>query len=181
MPSGAPTAPPPSANPSSAEPTGSASPTAASSGLAFAAEDIVAYHESQGYACTAQQPSTKAVGFLFRGCRKVDEAGRARIIDVVTDPDGRLADGIASVQGKEGEAFLAPTDALEPLAGFLGAMLGEGQGSTLLMWLAGHLGDGYAETTIGAIRVATYTDSKDDPSKLYVEVATQTYLDAPAP
>jgi len=91
MPSGAPTAPPPSANPSSAEPTGSASPTAASSGLAFAAEDIVAYYESQGYACTAQQPSTKAVGFLFRGCRKVDEAGRARIIDVVTDPDGRLA------------------------------------------------------------------------------------------
>lgn len=116
-----------------------------------------------GYACTAQQPSTKAVGFLFRGCRKVDEAGRARIIDVVTDPDGRLADGIASVQGKEGEAFLAPTDALEPLAGFLGAMLGEGQGSTLLMWLAGHLGDGYAETTIGAIRVATYTDSKEIP------------------
>lgn len=179
LPSDAPTAQPAPATPSSAKPSGSATPTAATTGFAFAAEDIVAYYESQGYACTAQQPSTKAVGFFLRSCEKVDEAGRTRVIGVVTDPNGSLANGFASVQGKDTETFLSPVDALEPLAGFLGAMLGEDQGSTLLPWLAGHLGDAYAETTIGAIRVATYPESKDDLSRLYVEVANQAYLDAP--
>jgi hypothetical protein len=101
------------------------------------------------------------------------------VIGVVTDPRGGLANGFASVQGNDTEEFLAPLDALEPLAGFLGAMLGEDQGSTLLPWLAGHLGDTYAETTIGPIKVATYTESEDDHSKLYVELANQAYLDAP--
>lgn len=179
LPSVAPTAPPSSATPSSSEPIGSTTPTVTTTGFAFTAEDVVAYYESQGYACTAQQPSTKTVGFFFRNCEKVDDAGRTRVIGTVTDPDGGLANGFASVQGKDTEAFLAPIDALEPLAGFFGAMLGKDQGSTLLPWLAGHLGDAYAETTIGAIRVATYTESKDDHSKLYVEVANQAYLDAP--
>lgn len=49
-------------------------------------------------------------------------------------------------------------------------MLGEDQGSTAHPWLAGHLGDAYAETTIGAITVATYTESRDDPSRLDVQV-----------
>jgi hypothetical protein len=97
----------------------------------------------------------------------------------VTDPSGGLANGFASVQGKDTEMFLAPVDALDPLAGFLGAMLGEAQGSALLPWLAGHLGDSYAETTIGPIRIATYTESAEDHSKLYVELANQSYLDAP--
>lgn len=121
----------------------------------------------------------KAVGFFLRSCETVDDAGRMRVVGVVTDPSGGLANGFASVQGKETETFLAPVDALEPLAGFLGAMLGEDQGSTLLPWLAGHLGDAYAETTIGPIKVATYTQSEQDHSKLYVEVANQAYLDAP--
>ena len=139
----------------------------------------MAYYESQGYQCTAEASSTKAVGFFVRTCEKVDDAGRTRVVGVVTDPDGGLANGFASVQGTATESFLAPVDALEPLAGFLGAMLGEDQGSTLLPWLAGHLGDAYVETTIGAIKVATYTESDQDHSKLYVELANQVYLAAP--
>ncbi|HEV8699031.1 MAG TPA: hypothetical protein VGQ89_15145 [Candidatus Limnocylindrales bacterium] len=69
----------------------------------------------------------------------------------MTDPNGGLANAFASVQGKDAETFLAPVDAPDPMAGFLGAMLGEDQGSALLPWLAGHLGDAYAETTIGGI------------------------------
>lgn len=176
----APSAPASSATPSPSAPTPPGSPTVLSTGFAFTAEDVVAYYESQGYECTAQEPSTKAVGFFFRTCEIADDAGRTRVIGVVTDPNGDLANGFASVQGKETEAFLAPVDALEPLAGFLGAMLGEGQGSTLLPWLAGHLGDAYAETKIGAIKVATYTESEDDHSRLYVEVVNQAYLDAPS-
>ena len=149
-------------------------------GFAFAAEDVVAYYVSQGYTCTGTQPSTKARGFAVRTCEMVDDAGRTRVVGVVTDPAGGLANGFASVQGTATETFLPPQEALDPLAGFLGAMLGEAEGSTLLTWLAGHLGDPYAETAAGPFKVATYTESADDRSKLYVEVANQAYLDAPA-
>jgi hypothetical protein len=96
----------------------------------------------------------------------------------VTDPNGDLGDGFASVQGTAGETFLAPVDALPPLAGFLGVMLGEDRGTAVLPWLAGHLGDTYAQTTIGPVYVATYTASPNNYSKLYVEVANQAYLEA---
>jgi hypothetical protein len=163
--------------PSEASPSGN--PTANTTGFAFAAEDIATYYASQGYACAAPQPSTTAAGFTLRSCQKTDDAGRTRTIGVVTDPAGGLANGFASVKGKDTETILAPIDALDPLSGFLGATLGEEQGAALLTWLASHLGDTYAETTSGPIKVATYTASEDDHSTLYVEVANQAYLDAP--
>ena len=151
-------------------------------GFAFAAEDIATYYETQGYACAGPRPSTTAAGYAARTCQIVDEAGRTRVVGLVTDPDGGLADGFASVKGTDTETILAPIDALDPLAGFLGALLGEQRGAALLTWLASHLGDDYAETSSGPIKVATYTESADDHSTLYVELANQAYLDAsPAP
>jgi hypothetical protein len=161
------------------ESSASANPTANTTGFAFAAEDIAAYYASKGYACTDPQPSTKASGFAVRTCQVTDAAGRTHIVGLVTDPAGGLANGFASVKGKDTETILAPIDALDPLSGFLGATLGEEQGAALLPWLASHLGDTYAETTSGPIKVATYTASEDDHSTLYVEVANQAYLDAP--
>ena len=176
----APTASPSFASPSPSALTASPAPSLPTTGFAFAADDVVAYYESQGYQCSAARPSTKAAGFTVRTCETVDQAGRTRGIGVVTDPAGGLANGFASVQGTATETFLAPVDALDPLAGFLGAMLGQERGAALLEWLAGHLGDAYAETTIpGSITVATYTESAEDHSKLYVEVANPAYLDAP--
>lgn len=116
---------------------------------------------------------------MVRTCQMVDDAGRVRVIGVVTDRTGGLANGFASVQDADPDAILAPIDALDPLAGFLGAMLGEERGSSLLTWLAGHLGDAYAETTVGSIKVATYSESESDHSKLYVELANPAYLEAP--
>jgi hypothetical protein len=159
----------------------SASPTANTTGFAFAAEDIAAYYQSKGYVCAAPQPSTKAAGFTLRTCQETDDAGRTRIVGLVTDPAGGLANAFASVRGKETETILAPIDALDPLSGFLGATLGEDRGAALLTWLASHLGDAYAETTSGPIKVATYSESADDHSTLYVEVANQAYLDASPP
>jgi hypothetical protein len=164
---------------SPSEPPASATPTANTTGFAFAAEDIAAYYESQGFACVGPQPSTKAKGFTVRTCQKTDEAGRTRTIGLVSDPAGGLANGFASVKGTNSETILAPIDALDPVSGFLGAMLGEEQGTALLTWLASHLGDTYAETTSGPIKVATFTESEADHSTLYVEVANQAYLDAP--
>jgi hypothetical protein len=169
-------------SPSPATPAPSATPTADTTGFAFAAEDVAAYYETQGYACGPPQPSTVAAGYTLHSCQIVDEAGRTRIVGLVTDPYGGLADGFASVKGTDSETILAPIDALDPLAGFLGALLGEQRGAALLTWLASHLGDAYAETSSGPIKVATYTESADDHSTLYVELANQAYLDAsPAP
>jgi hypothetical protein len=156
-------------------------PDASPTGFAFAADDVVGYYESQGYSCAPSQPSTKATGFMFRSCQAVDDAGRTLTIGIVTDPRGDLANGFASVQGAAGEDVVLPIDALDPLSGFLGAMLGEEQGSSVLEWLASHLGDAYAETTAGSLRVATYTESDTDYSKVYVELAAPAYLKAPAP
>jgi hypothetical protein len=126
-------------------------------------------------------PSSEAAGHFYQGCQLVDGDGRTLVIGLVTDPAGNLADAYASVQGTAGETILNPTDALDHLAGFLGAMLGEERGTSLLEWLAGHLGDAYAETTIDTLTVGTYTASETDHSRLYLELGSQGYLDAPAP
>ena len=169
----------PNSGSSAAASLGAASPTADTSGFAFSVDAVVGYYASQGYVCSALQPSTTADGYAYRSCQTQDTDGRTLVIGLVTDPAGGLADGFASVQGNAQEPILVPIDAMDPLAGFLGAMLGADRGTALLMWLAGHLGDEYAETTSGLIRVATYTESSSDHSKLYVELANQAYLDAP--
>lgn len=164
--------------PSSLEASPTPSPTPVTTGFAFAAQDIAGYYETQGYICSAPLPSTEAAGYTVRICETTDEVGRVRVIGLVTDPYGGLANGFASVKGTESETILGPTDALDPFAGFLGVMLGEERGAALLTWLASHLGDTYAETKSGPIKVATYTESDDDHSTLYIEVANQAYLDA---
>jgi hypothetical protein len=147
----------------------------------FSADAILGYYESQGYVCAGATPSTEAAGYSFRRCELTDGDGRMRVVGVVTDPNGDLADGFASIEGTAAETILDPVVALEPLSGFLGAMLGERQGESQLAWLAGHLGDTYATTKVGDVTIATYTESADDHSKIYLEVANQAYLDAPRP
>ncbi len=169
----------PSMSASAAASPGVPSPTANTNGFAFSVDGVVGYYTSQGYVCSAVQPSATAAGYSYRSCQTQDSKGRTLVVGLVTDPAGALADGFASVQGTDQEPILAPIDALDPLSGFLGAMLGADRGTALLTWLAGHLGDEYAETTSGLLRVATYTQSSTDHSKLYVELANQAYLDAP--
>lgn len=161
--------------------TAAALPTAAPSGFAFSADSVLAYYQGKGYVCSASQPSTTAAGYTYRSCQGQDPDGRVLVVGLVTDPGGVLADAFASVQGTAPETVLAPSDALDPLSAFLGTMLGEDRGSALLMWLAGHLGDDYAETTSAGLKVATYTASETDHSRLYVEIANQSYLEAPTP
>jgi hypothetical protein len=127
-------------------------------------------------------PSTLAAGFTVTACELVDDADRTHVVGVVTDAFGTLGNGYAGVSGTEGEAYLDPDTALDPLSGFLGAMLGAERGGEAAVWLREHLGEAYAEATFGSITVATYTGADDDPSQLYVEVANSEYLEAsPAP
>jgi len=189
----APAASPP---PSTGTPTGAAvaSTAPASSGagpssapapsagfFAFDAESIVGYYASLGYTCGAVQPSTQAAGYSFRSCQLVDTDGRTRAIGITTDPADDVAEAYASLQGAASETVLDPTVAIEPFSAFLGAMLGETQGESLLPWLAGHIGDTDAKTTLGGLTTATYSESADDHSKLYVEIANAAYLAAPRP
>ena len=149
--------------------------------FAFDPESIVGYYASIGYTCGAVQPSTQATGFGFQSCLLVDADGRTRAIGIVTDPEDNVADAYASVRGAATESVLDPSAILDPFAAFVGAMLGETRGEALLPWLAGHLGDTSARTTLDELTVATYSESAEDHSKLYVEIATPSYLAAPAP
>jgi hypothetical protein len=114
-------------------------------------------------------------------CQGADGAGRPIAVGVVTDPTGRLGNGFASVTALPDADLLQPTDAIDMLSGFLGAMLGDAPATDLLPWLAGHLGDAYATTTSNGGTIATYTESADDPTRIYVEVAGPAYLAAPRP
>jgi hypothetical protein len=175
------TEPGPTADPSTPAPNEvpTLSPAPTNEGFPFAASAIFGYYESLGYTCGDARPSTIVEGFDVRACTLLDPDGRTRTIGVVTDTGGLVANGFASIKGTSDETFLDPTVALEPLSAFLGAMLGEAAGTDLVPWLAGHLGDAYAETTAGPITVATYTPTSEDRSTLTVEVGNDEYLDAP--
>lgn len=178
----------PSASASSAAAaTGTAAPsptvelTPSPVGFAFAADDVLAYYGSVGYACSQPGPSTQAAGYTVRSCDHVDAAGRNLTIAVVTDPGGSLGDAFASVATADPTGILDPVDALDPLSGFLGAMLGSGRAAPQVQWLAAHAGDAYAETSDAGLRIATYTPTADDHSTIFLELADQAYLDAPRP
>lgn len=191
-PQGGPTIGPSSPGPSLAQ-TGSAAPAPnppitqtpsidpLPGAFAFDAESILGYYETLGYACSPAQPSTQAVGHTLRACSLLDADGRQRRVSIVTDPAGDVADAFTSIEGTDAEPILDPVLALEPFAAFLGATLGETQGESLLPWLAGHLGDEFATTTLGELTIATYTDSPQDHSTLYLEVANQGFLESPTP
>jgi hypothetical protein len=149
--------------------------------FAFPAESVVGFYQGEGLTCAPPAPSTKAAGWTVTACQGVDPAGRPIAVGVVTDPSGRLGNGFASVTALPEADLLEPTDAVDMLSGFLGAMLGDAAATDLLPWLAGHLGDTYAATTFGGGTIATYTESADDPTRIYVEVAGPAYLAAPAP
>lgn len=169
----------PDSPPPSEAATTTPSPAPTNEGFPFAASAITGYYEALGYGCGDERPSTIAEGFRVRTCTLVDPEGRTRTIGVVIDAGGLVANGFATIKGASQETFLEPIMALEPLSAFLGAMLGEEAGTALVPWLAGHLGDSYAQTTAGPITVATYTPTSDDHSTLTVEVGNDDYLSAP--
>jgi len=163
-----------------ASPTPATLPTA-SPGFAFDPESIVGYYQSIGYACTERRPSATAAGHEFQSCQLVDADGRTRTLGVVTDAADNVADASFTIRGADGEAVLDPAAVLEPFGAFLGAFLGEDQGTSLLPWLAAHLGDAESRTTLGRLTVATYTETPADHTTLTLEVASQAYIDSPAP
>jgi hypothetical protein len=165
----------------SGSPTRSPEVTPNPIGFAFDAEALVDYYESVGYECSEGRPSTEAAGYLVRTCQRLDPAGRTLTIGLVTDATGALGNAFAGVQAVEGEPVLDPVEALDPLSGFLGAMLGSDRNAGVVEWLAGHAGDAYAETSEGGLRIATYTPAEDDHTTILVELANQAYLDAPQP
>ena len=154
----------------------------ASAGLfAFTADAVIGFYEGEGLVCGSAEPSGTAAGWSSTTCQGSDPAGRPIVIGVLTDPGGALGAGFATVTARPEEDLLEPTDALDPLSGFLGAMLGEERATDQLPWLAGHLGEEYAETTVGDVTIATYLESPDDSTRIYLEIDGPAYLAAPAP
>ena len=162
-------------------PSPSLEPSAPPSSFAFDPESVVLYYQSIGYSCSDPIPSTAAVDHLYRSCQLLDPNGRTRVVGIVTDPADNIADAFTSLTGTAGEKILDPSAALEPFSAFLGAMLGETRGESLLTWLAGNLGEAYVTTTLDDLTIATYTESPNDHSRLYLEIGSQAYLESPTP
>ena len=101
------------------------SPASSNSAFPFTADAVVGFYQSEGLTCGPAVPSTVAAGWSVRNCQGDDPSGRDIAIGVMTDQTGALGAGFASVTALPEEELLAPTDALDALSGFLGAMLDE--------------------------------------------------------
>ena len=166
-------------DPSPSLPTAIGSPS--ETGFEFSASAVAAFYESEGLTCGAPTPSRTAAGWSVTVCRGPDPSGRTVTIGLITDQDGTLGAGFAAVTALPEEDLLEPADALDTLSGFLGAMLGDERATDLLPWLAGNMGNEYEEMAAGDLTVATYLESSDDPTRIYVEVAGPSYLAVPPP
>jgi hypothetical protein len=167
-----------------ASPTAEATPAASDlpspGSFAFDAAAVFDYYIGEGYACGDASPSSQAEGYLIRRCQL--EAGALTIIfGIVSDEDGTIGNAFMGVLGSDGVTMPSPRDAIDPLAGFLGAMLGQDIGTTTMSWLAERLGEENAETQANGLLAATYAVTDDTGAGLYVELASQAFMDAPVP
>lgn len=162
-------------------PSGSPAASAIAGPFAFSAAAITSFYESASLDCEPPTPSATAAGWFVRTCDGENADGRPIAIGLITDESDALGAGFATVTALPDEDLLEPTDAIDTLSGFLGAMLGEEPATELLPWLASHIGDEYAETTHGNVTVATYTESADDSTRIYLEIDGPAYLAAPPP
>jgi hypothetical protein len=184
----APATPAPTVAPATAAPTiaPAGSPTAtkdpALGGFAFPAAQVLSYYGSNGLTCGDPAPSPQATGYTITRCVGTDDTTKlTTIVAVVTDPDGVIGDAFAGVLASDGKTMPKPADAITGLGFFLGAMLGEADGTEAVTWLAQHMGETMAQTTINDMLVATYPGDEATGVGYYVETANQAFLNAPAP
>jgi hypothetical protein len=187
-PTAAPATPAPTAAPATAAPTiaPADSPAAtkdpALGGFAFPAAQILAYYGSNGLKCGDPTPSTQAAGYTITRCVGTDDTTKlTTIVAVVTDPEGVMGDAFVGVLGSDGKTMPKPEDAITGLGFFLGATLGETDGTAAVTWLAQHMGEEMAQTTINDMVVATYPGDEATGLGYYVETANQAFLNAPTP
>jgi hypothetical protein len=150
-------------------------------GFAFSADGVLGFYQDDGFTCGRPEPSATADGWTVQRCTKRDAEGGRLGVGVVRDPSGAIGDGFASVTAPDDAALVRPEDALDHLAGFLGAMLGDARASTQLPWLAGAIGNEYEEVAVDDLTVATYLRPSDDPTTVWLEVAAPGYLATPRP
>ena len=178
-PTAAPTAAPATVAPTEASASAAAGDTG---GFAFAPADVFAYYTSQGFTCQDPTPSSQAAGYTIQRCTKEDAAnGQLQLIAIVTDPNGVTGDAFAGVLASDGKTMPTPEQSLEHLSSFVGAMLGADRGMAPGVWLAKNLGAETAQTTAGDLLVGTYTQNDSAAVGLFVEMANQAFLNAPAP
>jgi hypothetical protein len=163
-----------------ASPSGVPDASPAARPFPFSPDAILGFYEGEGLACQQPVPSKTAAGWNVTTCQGTDVTGRPVAVGLITDQDGGLGAGFATVTALPGEDLLEPENAIDGLSGFLAAMLGEEAATQQLPWLAGHLGDEYAETTVGDLTVATYIESPDDSTRIYLEIDGREYLAAPS-
>ncbi|MEI7745582.1 MAG: hypothetical protein WCK58_17735 [Chloroflexota bacterium] len=151
-------------------------------GFAFLPDDILAYYEGEGYVFEDPQASSQAAGWWSVRCLRSDPAtGLTHIVSIVVDRDGVLGDGFSGVVGPAGTPMPSTADVATSLGGFLGALLGQEDGTRAFGWASAHFGGEAAQATLADMLVGTYVEDDENGVGIYVEVANPAYLAASAP
>jgi hypothetical protein len=176
--------PPTPAATATPQPTVAATPTPTprpASGFYFRVDEILAYYEQRaGFACDAWQTAA-APGYQTRACRQADVTNSAgdQLVTLTIDPDGALADILASYAHRDGSSVDRGA-AMRFFATVLGASFGGPDGKVAATWLTGNLGTPSAALDLRGLRFGTFLSDlpEDRGSALFIEIATPAFTAA---
>jgi hypothetical protein len=151
-------------------------------GFAFKPGDVLAYYASQGFTCEGAQPSTLAKGYSDVRCLKKEDSGATALFVLdVNDETGIIGDAFAGYINAAGGKAPDPASAAAHLGGFISKMLGPDAAAEAATWVTTNLTANDLKTTFGPITALIYQENDEGGVGHYVEVASDTYLKAPAP
>ena len=151
-------------------------------GFAFKPGDVLDYYISVGFECEDPTPSTQAKDYTTVRCFRDAGGGSTELIALVVSADGVTGDAFAALLNEAGSEMPDLQATAEFLGGFTAAMLGEEIGTNQAVpWLLDNLGAESAQTEINGMLFGTYTEDDDGGVGMYVEVANQAFMSAPAP
>ncbi|HYO43441.1 MAG TPA: hypothetical protein VES19_09620 [Candidatus Limnocylindrales bacterium] len=151
-------------------------------GFAFRPGEVLDYYVEQGFICEDPQASNVAAGYASVRCLKTEDSGATAIVSLVVDEEtgitGDAFAGYVTAAGTEGPDRKA---AAMHLGGFVAAMLGTELGAEAATWVATNIDAVDLESSFGGIAAIIYQENDEGGVGHYVEVANDTYLNAPAP
>jgi hypothetical protein len=151
-------------------------------GFAFAPSDVLDYYKSTGFECEDTYSSPQAAGYTVQRCLVERENGLIELVALIVNDDaGVTGNAFAAVLRRPGETMPTASEAGDHLGGFTTAMLGaNADGIAAARWLGERFGT-EDQQTVNGILMGTYTTDDETGVGIYVEFASDAFLNAPKP
>jgi hypothetical protein len=164
-------APTPSPAPTVA-PTPTPAPSADLGGFAFPPEQIIGYYLGLGFKCGTAAPLAQAPGYSIVRCEKTKKKQPTAMVTLAWTTDGKVTGyGFAGYfnTGK-GSKLPAKDEAFVHLGGFIGALLGQDDGTVVASWVNDNFGTKVNDTYNG-MAIFHYPQKDASSNGFYVEIA----------